>query len=57
MAGGPVHDDHVSDPVTAWRFLRENLWWWLVPILIVLIAFGVVMALTDTGDVSPFVYD
>jgi hypothetical protein len=36
-------------------FLRHNKKWWLLPILIVLLLFGVLIFLTGTG-VAPFIY-
>ena len=36
-------------------FLKENKKWWLTPILIVLILFGVLILLAGTGA-APFIY-
>lgn len=36
-------------------FLRHNKKWWLLPILIVLLLFGVLIFLSGTG-VAPFIY-
>ena len=36
-------------------FLRHNKKWWLLPILIVLLVFGVLIFLSGTG-VAPFIY-
>jgi hypothetical protein len=38
-----------------WGFLRENKKWWLIPILIVLLLFGLLILLSGTG-VAPFIY-
>ena len=38
-----------------WGFLRENKKWWLLPILIVLLLFGVLIFLSGTGA-APFIY-
>ena len=38
-----------------WDFLRENKKWWLLPILIVLLLFGLLITLSGTG-VAPFIY-
>ncbi len=38
-----------------WGFLRDNKKWWLVPILIVLLLFGLLILLSGTG-VAPFIY-
>jgi hypothetical protein len=38
-----------------WDFLQENKKWWLLPIIIVVLIFGVLVFLTSTG-IGPFVY-
>ena len=38
-----------------WAFLRHNKKWWLLPILIVLLVFGVLIFLAGTGA-APFIY-
>jgi len=38
-----------------WDFLRHNKKWWLLPILIVLLLFGVLIFLSGTGA-APFIY-
>lgn len=38
-----------------WGYLRQNKKWWLVPILIVLLLFGVLTLLSSTG-LAPFIY-
>jgi drug/metabolite transporter superfamily protein YnfA len=38
-----------------WGFLRDNKKWWLLPILIILLLFGVLVFLSGTG-VAPFIY-
>ena len=38
-----------------WQFLRHNKKWWLLPILIVLLVFGVLIFLSGTGA-APFIY-
>lgn len=38
-----------------WGFLRENKKWWLVPLLIVLLSFGLLILLSGTG-LAPFIY-
>ena len=45
--GGPVGE--------FWRFLRHNKKWWLIPILVVLLSFGVLLLLASTGA-APFIY-
>jgi drug/metabolite transporter superfamily protein YnfA len=38
-----------------WGFLKTNKKWWLLPILIVFLIFGVLILLSSTG-VAPFIY-
>jgi hypothetical protein len=38
-----------------WQFLTENKKWWLTPIILVLLAFGVLIALGGTAA-APFIY-
>ncbi|MBL9136084.1 MAG: hypothetical protein JNK85_09460 [Verrucomicrobiales bacterium] len=39
----------------AWGFLRDNKKWWLLPIAIVLLLFGILVLLAGTGA-APFIY-
>jgi len=38
-----------------WGFLRENKKWWLLPILVVLLLFGLLILLSGTA-LAPFIY-
>lgn len=38
-----------------WDFLRYNKKWWLLPILIVLLLFGILIALAGS-PAAPFIY-
>jgi hypothetical protein len=38
-----------------WYFLRNNKKWWLLPILLILLTFGVLMFLSGTAA-APFIY-
>jgi hypothetical protein len=38
-----------------WQFLAQNKKWWLTPIVLILIAFGVLIALGGTAA-APFIY-
>jgi drug/metabolite transporter superfamily protein YnfA len=38
-----------------WWFLRDNKLWWITPIVIVLLIFGVIAAFGSSG-LMPFVY-
>ena len=45
-------DSVVSD---FWYFLRNSKKWWLLPIVVLLVAFGVLLALSGTAA-APFIY-
>lgn len=38
-----------------WAFLSHTKKWWLAPILVMLVLFGVLVALSSTGA-APFIY-
>jgi hypothetical protein len=38
-----------------WLFLHDNKKWWLLPILLVLLLFGLLVVLSGTGA-APFIY-
>ena len=38
-----------------WLFLNHTKKWWLLPIVIILLAFGLLMALSGTAA-APFIY-
>ena len=38
-----------------YEFLRDNKKWWLLPILVLIGAFGILVALASTGA-APFIY-
>ncbi|HWZ70539.1 MAG TPA: DUF5989 family protein [Casimicrobiaceae bacterium] len=38
-----------------WLFLRANRKWWLAPLLVILLVFGVLVMLGETS-VAPFIY-
>ena len=38
-----------------WDFLKTNKKWWLVPIIVMLLIFGLLILLSSTG-VAPFIY-
>ena len=45
--GGLLHD--------LWGFLLQNKKWWLLPLLLFLLVFGVLLFLSGTG-LAPFIY-
>ena len=38
-----------------WGFLKQNKKWWLLPILLILLVFGLLVVLSGTG-LAPFIY-
>ena len=38
-----------------WYFLRQNKKWWLLPIVVLLVVFGVLVFLSGTAA-APFIY-
>ena len=38
-----------------WGFLRDNKKWWLLPIVVMLLLFGLLVMLSGTG-LAPFIY-
>ena len=47
--------DRVGLAAEFWDFLKHNKKWWLLPILLVMVAIGVIIALGATGA-APFIY-
>jgi hypothetical protein len=39
-----------------WGFLRERKKFWLLPLIIILLAFGVLTVLTAGSAIAPFIY-
>lgn len=39
-----------------WGFLRERKKWWLLPIVLVLLAIGALIFLSSGSAVAPFIY-
>ncbi len=39
-----------------WQFLRERKKFWLLPIIVVLLLFGVLIVLTSGSAIAPFIY-
>ena len=37
-------------------FLKENKKWWLLPIIVVLVLFGLLIVLTEGSALAPFIY-
>jgi len=41
---------------TLWGFLNARKKWWLTPIIVVLILMGVLIVLSESSAVAPFIY-
>ena len=39
-----------------WEFMRQNKKFWLAPIVITLIVFGIVLVLAKGSAIAPFIY-
>jgi len=39
-----------------WDFMKEPKFFWMSPIIIILLLFGAMIFLTETSAVAPFVY-
>ncbi len=39
-----------------WGFLRERKKFWLLPIIVILLTFGVLIVLTTGSAIAPFIY-
>ena len=39
-----------------WDFLRARKKWWLTPIVVILVLLGLLIVLTETSAVAPFIY-
>jgi hypothetical protein len=39
-----------------WGFIRERKKYWLLPIILVLLAFGIIIVLTSGSAIAPFIY-
>ena len=42
--------------VEFWQFLREEKKYWLMPIVIVFVLFGLLIVFSQTSAVAPFIY-
>jgi hypothetical protein len=46
----------MSVPLELWQFLRVRKKYWLMPIILMLVVFGGLVALTSGSAVAPFIY-
>ena len=38
------------------QFFLENKWWWLTPMILVLLIFGLLIVFAQSSAVAPFIY-
>jgi hypothetical protein len=38
------------------QFFMQNKWWWLVPMVAILLMFGALIVLAETSAIGPFIY-
>jgi hypothetical protein len=38
------------------QFFWQNKWWWLTPVIVVLMAFAGLLVLAQSSAVAPFIY-
>jgi drug/metabolite transporter superfamily protein YnfA len=39
-----------------WNYLRERKKWWLMPVNIILLLFGILIILSSGSAIAPFIY-
>lgn len=39
-----------------WDFIKVRKAWWLIPIILMLILFGIIIIFSQSSAVSPFIY-
>ena len=39
-----------------WQFMKENKKYWLAPIVITLVLFGILLVLAKSSAIGPFIY-
>jgi len=39
-----------------WRFLMQHKAWWLTPIVVIVLGLALLLLLTDSTELAPFVY-
>ena len=42
--------------VEIWAFMKQNKAWWIAPIVIILILFGILVTISQSSPLSPFIY-
>lgn len=39
-----------------WNYMKERKKWWLVPLILILLIFGVLIVLSSGSAIAPFIY-
>ena len=39
-----------------WYFIRHSKKWWLTPVLVILLLFSILIVLTESSAIAPFIY-
>ena len=39
-----------------WRFMKVRKKWWLLPMIIILVLFGILLVFAQTSPLAPFIY-
>ncbi len=47
---------HYSKLALIWGFLRTRKKWWLTPVVVMLLLLGVLIVLSESSAVAPFIY-
>lgn len=45
-----------SKPALIWGFLKTRKKWWLTPIVVTMVLLGLLIVLTESSAVAPFIY-
>jgi hypothetical protein len=46
----------ISILIEFWEFLKERKKWWLAPIIVFLVLFGLLIVITEGTAMAPFIY-
>jgi hypothetical protein len=39
-----------------WQYLKERKKWWLFPVIVILLLFGILIVLSSGSAIAPFIY-
>jgi hypothetical protein len=39
-----------------WQYMKERKKWWLIPVIVILLIFGVLIVLSSGSAIAPFIY-